>query len=120
MPFNHGMSWNGGDRYNVVGHVGKGAFANVYKLSTKANGDLIAAKEIEKRKYLKDGILDRKAHNEIEIMRNVNHVRMSLRLFTKQRRLMRDNYRTTSFNTSGTTKPTLTCTCSWNLCPAEI
>ena len=83
MPFNHGMSWNGGDTYNVVGHIGKGAFANVYKLSTKANGDLIAAKEIEKRKYLKDGILDRKVHNEIEIMRNVNHVRMPWSLFTQ-------------------------------------
>ena len=76
MPFNHGMGWNGGNKYNVVAHIGKGAFANVYKLSTKANGDLIAAKEIEKRKYLKDGILDRKVHNEIEIMQKVNHVRI--------------------------------------------
>ena len=75
-PFQHGMNWNGGDTYNVVAHIGKGAFANVYKLSTKANGDVVAAKEIEKRKYLKEGILDHKVHNEIEIMQKINHVRL--------------------------------------------
>lgn len=72
------MAWNGGPLYNIVAQIGKGAFAAVYKLSTKKNGDLIAAKEIEKRRYLKDGILDRKIHNEIEIMQRVDHVSPSL------------------------------------------
>ena len=68
------MCWNGGELYNIIAQIGKGAFATVYQLSTRENGDLIAAKEIEKRRYLKDGILDRKIHNEIEIMRRVDHV----------------------------------------------
>ena len=72
------MCWDGGELYNIVAQIGKGAFAAVYKLSTRKNGDLIAAKEIEKRRYLKDGILDRKIHNEIEIMRRVDHVSPSL------------------------------------------
>lgn len=77
-PYAHGMGWNGGEIYNVVALIGKGAFASVYKLSTKANGDLVAAKEIDKRKYIKDGILDRKIHNEIEIMRKADHVSLFL------------------------------------------
>ena len=75
------MRWNGGEKYNVVGHVGKGAFADVYKLSTKEDGELFAVKEIEKRRFLKEGILNHKANNEIEVMKNLNHVRV---LFTKQ------------------------------------
>ena len=76
--YNHCTGWDGGDLYNVVAQIGKGAFATVYKMSTRTNGDLVAVKEIEKRKYLKDGILDRKVHNEIEIMRRVDHVSPSL------------------------------------------
>ncbi|KAL8822270.1 MAG: hypothetical protein Q9191_006991 [Dirinaria sp. TL-2023a] len=71
--YNYGMRWNGGDKYNVVGHVGKGAFADVYKLATKDDGELFAVKEIEKRRFLKEGVLTHKAHNEIEVMKNLNH-----------------------------------------------
>lgn len=68
-----GMHWTGGTQYNVVGHVGKGAFANVYQVALKSNGTLYAAKELEKRKFMKNGILDRKLDNEMTIMRAINH-----------------------------------------------
>lgn len=73
--FNHGMHWNGGDKYNVVSHIGKGAFANVYKLATKADGHIYAVKELEKRKMMKNGVLDIKFHNELMIMKDIDHVR---------------------------------------------
>ena len=45
--FHHGMGWDGGLKYNVIGSVGKGAFATVYKLATVAEGTVFAAKELE-------------------------------------------------------------------------
>ena len=68
-----GMHWNGGDRYNVVGQIGKGAFATVYQLATKSEGQLFAAKELEKRRFMKNGILDQKLDNEMKIMQSINH-----------------------------------------------
>ncbi|KAF2480462.1 hypothetical protein BDY17DRAFT_336570 [Neohortaea acidophila] len=68
-----GMHWSGGDKYNVVGSIGKGAFATVYQLATKNEGQLYAAKELEKRKFMKNGILDRKLDNEMQIMKAVSH-----------------------------------------------
>ena len=68
-----GMHWSGGDKYNVVGRVGKGAFATVFELATKAEGQLYAAKELEKRKFIKNGVLDRKLDNEMQIMKSVSH-----------------------------------------------
>lgn len=68
------MEWNGGDQYNVVGYIGKGAFAIVYKLAMKRDGELFAVKQIEKRRFVKNGILDRKINNEIHIMKNLSHV----------------------------------------------
>ena len=69
----HGMQWSGGDKYNVVGHIGKGAFATVYQLATKSDGQLYAAKELEKRKFMKNGIIDRKLDNEMKIMASISH-----------------------------------------------
>jgi serine/threonine protein kinase len=69
----HGMHWSGGTKYNVVGTVGKGAFATVYQVATKIDGTLYAAKELEKRQFVKNGILDRKLDNEMNIMRSVKH-----------------------------------------------
>ncbi|KAF1821160.1 Pkinase-domain-containing protein [Dissoconium aciculare CBS 342.82] len=69
----HGMHWSGGTKYNVVGTVGKGAFATVYQVATKSDGTLYAAKELEKRQFVKNGILDRKLDNEMNIMRSVQH-----------------------------------------------
>ncbi|KAI9722740.1 MAG: hypothetical protein M1812_001671 [Candelaria pacifica] len=68
-----GMRWDGGARYNVVRIVGKGAFASVYLLADKVDGSSIAAKELEKRMFMKNGILDYKVDNEIKIMRNLIH-----------------------------------------------
>ena len=72
--YRYGMEWNGGDQYNVVGYIGKGAFAIVYKLAMKRDGELFAVKQIEKRRFVKNGILDRKINNEIHIMKNLSHV----------------------------------------------
>lgn len=69
----YGMHWSGGDKYNVVGLIGKGAFATVYQLATKSEGQLYAAKELEKRKFMKNGVLDRKLDNEMQIMKSVSH-----------------------------------------------
>ena len=72
--YHHGMAWNGGEEYNVVGYIGKGAFANVYKLATKRDGELFAAKQIEKRRFIKNNVLDQKISNEMRIMRDLSHV----------------------------------------------
>lgn len=69
----YGMHWSGGEKYNVVGQIGKGAFASVYQLATKRDGQLFAAKELEKRKFIKNGILDRKLENEMQIMQSISH-----------------------------------------------
>ncbi|KAF2859626.1 Pkinase-domain-containing protein [Piedraia hortae CBS 480.64] len=68
-----GMSWSGGDKYNVLGHIGSGAFANVWQLATKSEGKLFAAKELEKRRFMKNGVLDRKLSNEMKIMQSISH-----------------------------------------------
>ncbi|KAK4961150.1 Protein kinase protein rad53 [Elasticomyces elasticus] len=76
LPIIHnqsGMHWSGGDKYNVIGLVGKGAFATVYQIATKSEGQLFAAKELEKRKFMKNGVLDRKLDNEMQIMQAINH-----------------------------------------------
>ncbi|KAK3675502.1 Protein kinase protein rad53 [Recurvomyces mirabilis] len=75
MSHNHtyGMHWSGGEKYNVVGCIGKGAFATVYQLATKREGQLYAAKELEKRKFMKNGVLDRKLDNEMQIMKAISH-----------------------------------------------
>ena len=72
--YSHGMHWPGGEKYNVVGYIGKGAFALVYKLATKSDGELFAAKQLEKRRFMKDGILDQKINNELLIMKDLRHV----------------------------------------------
>ena len=73
MHNTHGMHWSGGDSYNVVGLIGKGAFATVYQLATKSEGQLFAAKELEKRRFMKNGVMDRKLDNEMQIMKATNH-----------------------------------------------
>jgi hypothetical protein len=69
-----GMHWSGGSMYNVTGQIGKGAFATVYKLATKQHGTIFAAKELDKRRFMKNGILDQKVDNEMKIMRDLRHV----------------------------------------------
>lgn len=69
----YGMHWNGGEKYICTGVVGKGAFATVYQIATRWNGDLYAAKELEKKHVIKDGKLDSRLTNELDIMKNIRH-----------------------------------------------
>lgn len=77
---NYGMKWNGGETYNVVGYIGQGAFAMVYKLSTVQHGTVYACKQIEKRRFVKDGQPGHKMHHEIRIMESISHVSLSQRI----------------------------------------
>ena len=69
----YGMHWHGGTQYNVVGLCGKGAFATVYRLATTLEGLPYAAKELDKRRFIKNGVLDLKFDNEIKIMKGLRH-----------------------------------------------
>ncbi|KAL5372642.1 hypothetical protein DPSP01_013350 [Paraphaeosphaeria sporulosa] len=73
QPYQTLMRWNGGHNYTIMGELGKGAFATVYKIAEKMNGTVLAAKELEKRRFMKDGRLDKKVENELSIMRNLKH-----------------------------------------------
>jgi serine/threonine protein kinase len=66
--------WRGGSKYNKIGCIGKGAFATVYKITSKFDGVPFAAKEIEKRRFVKDGRMDGKVEREMEIMSKIHHV----------------------------------------------
>lgn len=65
--------WNGSGKYNRIGTIGKGAFAIVYRVTSKYDGLPYAAKEIEKRRFIKNGVLDQRVENEMKIMRRVQH-----------------------------------------------
>jgi hypothetical protein len=67
-------AWAGSDKYHRVGEIGKGAFATVYKVTDKFNGIPYAAKELDKRKFMKNGVLDQKVENEMNIMQKIEHV----------------------------------------------
>ncbi|EOA88799.1 Protein kinase protein rad53 [Exserohilum turcicum] len=67
------MKWDGGAHYNIIGQIGKGAFATVYQLATKMTGKLLAAKELQKRRFMKNGMLDKKIDNEMKIMQDLRH-----------------------------------------------
>jgi len=67
------MKWDGGEKYNIIGQIGKGAFATVYQLATKMTGKILAAKELEKRRFVKNGQMDKKIHNEMKIMQGLSH-----------------------------------------------
>lgn len=66
--------WTGSGRYNIVRQIGKGAFATVYRVTSKFDGRPWAAKELDKRKFMKNGVLDQKVENEMKIMQRVKHV----------------------------------------------
>ncbi|KAK5056699.1 hypothetical protein LTR84_012231 [Exophiala bonariae] len=69
----YGNHWNGGTKYNFTGCLGKGAFATVYRIQTKKEGDVYAAKELDKRRFLKNGVLDTKFDSELQIMKSLSH-----------------------------------------------
>lgn len=68
------MNWSGGSKYNVVGTIGQGAFANVYKLSSKRDGVVFAAKQLDKSRFAKDGTLSSKIYNELNLIKSLRHV----------------------------------------------
>ncbi|KAL8810651.1 MAG: hypothetical protein Q9223_003804 [Gallowayella weberi] len=72
-PYNHGIQWNGGDRYRFTAVLGKGAFATVYKAARRADGELFAAKEIQKKAFAKGGVLDRRVDQELNIIKQLQH-----------------------------------------------
>ncbi|ESZ98559.1 hypothetical protein SBOR_1009 [Sclerotinia borealis F-4128] len=64
--------WKGGPKYNKIDVIGKGAFAVVYRITDKRTGVPFAAKELEKRKFMKnDGV--QKIDTEMNIMRKIHH-----------------------------------------------
>jgi serine/threonine protein kinase len=65
--------WSGSRKYNRVGEIGKGAFATVYKVTSKFNGLPYAAKELDKTKFMRNGVLDQKVENEMNIMARIKH-----------------------------------------------
>ncbi|KAF4470329.1 serine threonine kinase [Fusarium albosuccineum] len=65
--------WTGSGKYNRTGSIGKGAFAVVHKVTSKYDGLPYAAKELEKRRFIKNGVLDQKVENEMKIMQRVQH-----------------------------------------------
>ncbi|KAL9605055.1 MAG: hypothetical protein Q9179_001651 [Wetmoreana sp. 5 TL-2023] len=72
-PYHHGMHWNGGDTYKVIGEIGKGAFATVYKLARRHDGETFAVKEVKTQDLVRRGVLDRKVEQELKIMQRLKH-----------------------------------------------
>ncbi|KAH9891469.1 hypothetical protein F4778DRAFT_751699 [Xylariomycetidae sp. FL2044] len=73
LPQRLPREWRGGEKYAVVGRIGKGAFAVVHKVTSKYDGLPYAAKELDKRKFIKNGIVDQKVENEMRIMQRIQH-----------------------------------------------
>ncbi|KAI1001202.1 hypothetical protein K3495_g6996 [Podosphaera aphanis] len=65
--------WNGGPKYTKIRRIGKGAFATVYLIASKVDGKPYAAKELEKRRFMKNGVLDSRLNDEMKIMRKIKH-----------------------------------------------
>ncbi len=72
------MHWNGGIKYNVVSFLGSGAMAMVFKLSSKRDGEVYACKQLDKKRFLKNGIVGDKVYNELNIMKKLRHVNEDL------------------------------------------
>ena len=70
----HGLHWTGGPKYNVVSFIGAGAFANVYKMSSKRDGLVFAVKQLDKKRLHKEGSLSNKIYNELNVIKGLRHV----------------------------------------------
>lgn len=79
--------WRGSEKYSKVSQIGKGAFAVVFKVTSRYDGKPYAAKELEKRRFLKNGVLDHKVDNEMKIMQRVKHVSLTVLLSPHSYRL---------------------------------
>lgn len=109
-----GKEWRGGKKYNKVRQIGKGAFATVYLLTDKFNGIPYAAKELEKRRFMKNGVLDQKIDMEMTIMSKIQHVRI-LAIFSTTA----DITSQTLCDSSSTWNGTIIFILSWTLFPME-
>jgi len=49
----------------------------VYMITSKYDGTTFAAKELEKRRFVKNGILDQKVDQEMRIMSSIRHVSLA-------------------------------------------
>ena len=67
------MHWDGGGKYNCIGLLGKGAFATVYHIATTFGGEYFAAKELDKKRFIKNNQLDMRLENEMNIMQGLRH-----------------------------------------------
>ena len=72
--FNYGMQWNGGDKYNVLGRIGGGAYADVFKVATKKDGEVFAVKQLNKDQFVKKGSHRDKMRKEVSILESLQHV----------------------------------------------
>ena len=108
--------WRGGSKYNKIGTIGKGAFATVYKVTAKFDGVPFAAKELEKRRFMKNGILDQKVDNEMNIMKKIKHVCIKFLLQSS----IADERSPTLFNISNMLIGKSISTSLWNTFPMEI
>jgi serine/threonine protein kinase len=107
--------WRGGPKYNKITTIGKGAFATVYKITAKFDGVPFAAKELEKRRFMKNGILDQKVDNEMKIMKRIKHVGTPLQLMN-----IANICSPMLFSTLNTMTGRSISILSWSTSPAEI
>ncbi|KAF7556111.1 hypothetical protein G7Z17_g1593 [Cylindrodendrum hubeiense] len=65
--------WDDSGKYLVKEVVRKGASTTVYKVVSRFDGRLYAAKEIQKRRFMRNGILDQRFYNETQILKQIHH-----------------------------------------------
>jgi len=109
--YNHGAHWNGGETYTVIGHIGRGAFASVFRLQNKRHGEVFACKELQKSRFLKDGNFNQKGYLEVDIMKGLTHVSQSVLTSKAFNNKLGSQ---TSSSTLNVTKQPCTSTSSWN------
>lgn len=66
--------WKGDATYQRHDSIGQGAFATVYRATNRWDGAVYAAKVLDKKRFVKNGVLDQKVENEMKIMKSISHV----------------------------------------------
>lgn len=126
LPSNtyHGMHWSGGEKYTVVGQIGRGTFATVFTLATKTDGKLYACKELERRRSIEHTKKWSAVAHELRIMERLDHVCCATLvcdkgLTTKSLTMANSNSPTLS-SFMNTTRTAPTSTSSWSTYHTEI
>ncbi|KAL6408743.1 serine/threonine protein kinase [Ilyonectria robusta] len=65
--------WTGSGKYDVTALISRGAFASIHRVTSKEDGVAYAAKEIDKRRFIKNGVMDKQVEDELMIMQKVHH-----------------------------------------------